>query len=347
MMILRCFSSAVLLALSMAWCMGAHGGSESTVSPPAKRTPALAQWESLKYGMFIHFGMSTFTGIEQDPGKLPSATYAPTDLDVDQWIRVARDAGMKYAVLTAKHASGHCLWDSKVSWQGKEYDYDVATSGNKTDVVAAFMKACKKYGLRPGLYYCLLDYRNNPRLPNKPWQADRLPKAFFQLVQDHLAELLHRYPDVFYFWLDIPRAATPEQRTELYALIKRIKPACIVLFNHGMEPPKGPATIADFQAAWPTDILNTERFPLQVGWFTPLQSWQGQQYYLGYEHCDTICKYWFWRAGDQPRPVAELRALAKQVADAGGNLLLNVPPNKTGRLPDSHIQALMELKNAK
>ena len=123
----------------------------SASAPAAKCTPRLAEWEGLKYGMFIHFGMSTFTGDELDDGKSASTTYAPTQLDVRQWVRTAKQAGMKYMVLTAKHHSGHCLWDSA------DYDYDVATSGDKTDVVAEFMKACKEEGIKPGIYYAILD----------------------------------------------------------------------------------------------------------------------------------------------------------------------------------------------
>ncbi len=67
----------------------------------------LQKWEALKYGMFIHYGMSTFDGDELSKGDLPSTAYAPDKLDVDQWVSVARDAGMKYAVLTTKHVAGH------------------------------------------------------------------------------------------------------------------------------------------------------------------------------------------------------------------------------------------------
>src|SRR4051812_43295333 len=102
---------------------------------------ALRKWEVLGYGMFIHFGMSTFVGQELPSGNEPSSTYAPTQLDVDQWVQVARDAGMKYAVLTAKHVAGHCLWPSKFT------DYDVETSASKTDVVGEFVRACEKHGL--------------------------------------------------------------------------------------------------------------------------------------------------------------------------------------------------------
>jgi hypothetical protein len=69
----------------------------------------LRKWEALKFGMFIHYGMSTYTGSELPDGSHPSTLYAPDKLDVDQWISVARDAGMKYAVLTTKHVAGEAL----------------------------------------------------------------------------------------------------------------------------------------------------------------------------------------------------------------------------------------------
>ena len=321
-----------------------HAHSPADLS--AKCTDAITQWQSLKYGMFIHFGMSTFTGDEIDLGDKPSTTYAPTNLDVDQWVRVARDAGMKYVVLTSKHVSGHCLWDSKVMWKGQEFEYDVATSNDKTDVVEKFMAACKKYGLQPGLYYCLLDPRHNSVPMPEQWNAGRLPEDFFELAKGQLGELIKRHPELGYLWLDIPRAASLEQRSVLYTHIKKLSPDCIVLFNHGTAAPKGPATIATIQVAWPTDILNTERDPLQVGQFTPRQIWQEKDYCLGYEHCDTICKNWFWEPNDLPRPTADLHRLYKQVADAGGNFLLNVPPDRTGQIPDCHVRALMKLKKA-
>ncbi len=89
----------------------------------------LKKWESLRYGMFIHFGMSTFVHNELPDGKAPATTYAPDRLNVDQWVSVARDAGMRYIVLTTKHVAGHCLWPSKHT------DYTVANSTNKTNVV--------------------------------------------------------------------------------------------------------------------------------------------------------------------------------------------------------------------
>jgi alpha-L-fucosidase len=309
----------------------------------ARADNSLEAWRALHYGMFIHFGMSTFIANEYGTGKEPSSAYAPTDLDVDQWIRVARDAGMKYAVLTAKHVAGHCLWDSKVQFRGKEFDHDVATSGNHTDVVAEFVKACKKYDVLPGLYWCLEDNRNNSN-PRKQQRVGPLPADFFQLAQDQFTELIQRYPAVSYYWIDIPAAASAAQRQTLYALIKRLRPGTVVLFNHGAGKPVRRMTIANSQSSWPTDILNTERWPLQPGWFSPEQKWKGQTYRVGYEHCDTLCKNWFWLKDDAPRPVAQLDKLYRTVRAAGGNLLLDVPPDRTGRIPETCVKALLELK---
>ena len=101
--------------------------SASLLLPDTAETPRMKAWRELKYGMFICFGMSTFTGVEFDPGNQPSTTYAPETIDADQWLRVAKEAGMKYAVLTTKHVAGHCLWDSKARFRGREFDYDKTT----------------------------------------------------------------------------------------------------------------------------------------------------------------------------------------------------------------------------
>ncbi len=312
-------------------------------TPQESAPDALQQWRTFKYGMFIHFGMATFTGRanENDPrnAAAPSTLYAPTDLDVDQWIHVAHDAGMKYAVLTAKHTAGHCLWDSKVQFRGKEFDYDVATSGNKTDVVAQFVKACKKYDVKPGLYWCLLDFHNNSVPPGPQWNARKLPEDFYQLAQDQLTELIKNYPDVCYYWLDVPNAASDEQRRVIYDLIKRLRPGTVVLYNNHAAKSGG-------KGAWPTDILNSERDPVAPGEFKPEQSWDGKTYQFGYEHCDCLGRYWFGVAGDKPRPIRSLYRLYHGVTAAGGNLLLDVPPDSSGHIPDASVKALMELKQA-
>lgn len=311
----------------------------------AATTEGIRRWSELEYGMFIHFGLSTFSGKEHQREAVPSDTYAPTNLDVEQWIRVAHNAGMKYAVLTAKHTAGHCLWDSKVRWQDKEFDYDVATSGDKADVVAAFVAACKKYGVKPGLYYCLEDYRHNANyhVPKPRRDSYNLPAEYHQLVKDHVEELLRLYPDVFYLWLDIPVQASIKQRTEIYKHIKTLKLDCLVLYNTGMV--KYERTIQNIhKVSWPKDILGSEIHLPKPGSIKLRQSYSGKTYDFGYEHCDKIGKWWFWMPDEKPRPTEELSRIHQEVRQLGGNLLLNVPPDRTGRLPKEHVETLMDLR---
>jgi len=149
---------------------------------------ALKQWEALKYGMFIHYGMSTYTGSELPDGTHPSTLYAPDRLDVDQWVSVARDAGMKYAVLTTKHVAGHCLWPTKLN------DYHVGTSSNKTDVVEAFVSACEKRGVLPGLYYCSWDNHNRfGSVTPSDAQLSFTTRAYMDFQTAQIQELLTQY----------------------------------------------------------------------------------------------------------------------------------------------------------
>ena len=103
----------VLGGLVAAAAAGLPPGREAKRGTQRLSLEQLRKWESLGYGMFLHFGMSTFDGHELSDGRSPASLYAPDALDVDQWISVARDAGMAYAVLTAKHVAGHCLWPSR------------------------------------------------------------------------------------------------------------------------------------------------------------------------------------------------------------------------------------------
>ncbi len=308
----------------------------------------IGAWRELKYGMFIHYGLSTFVANDMANGDDPATAYAPTHLDVDQWVRTARDAGMQYAVLTAKHVSGFCLWDSKAMWKGKEFDYDVAASSDKTDVIAAFVAACHKYGLWPGIYYCTMDLRHsmrqitwNPKLP-------ALSDEYFTLMKDHLRELHSAHPDIAIQWLDIPRHLTYEQRVELYGLVQSLNPDCVIMFNYGTESRdiKGPFTIEKaFKVTWPTDVLNSEITPLKEP-FQTRQEFQGRTYELGYEHCLSIVDRWFWKADEKPKSVAELADTYRQVMKLNGNFLLNVPPDNTGRIPAATVTRLMELRDA-
>ena len=319
----------------------------STKDNYSAKTEALRAWRDLKYGMFIHYGLSTFDGLEQTPGNTtPSSIYNPGDLDMDQWIQVAKDAGMKYAILTAKHSSGFCLWDSKVQWKGKEFAYDVAGAGHDTsDVVAGFMAACKKYNVVPGIYYCTMDTRHSdPEIkwtPPTPYISDE----YFQLMQDHLTELHTHNPGIKIQWLDIPRHLTFAERDALYKLVGNLNPSCLVMYNYGQESRDiTEYTIEEaMKVSWPSDILNSEITPIKQP-FRLQQEYKGIHYELGYEHCISLSNGWFWKEDLQLKSVETLRSVWEQTLKINGNLLLNVSPDKEGKIPEASIQRLMELR---
>src|ERR1041385_6810779 len=234
------------LITGMALTALAQASTASNIGPATRRTRQLAEFERLQFGVSFHFSMNTFTGDDYDTGKAPASTYNPTHLDVRQWIRVAHNIGAKYAVLTAKHMSGFCLWDAE------GYDYDVASSGNKTDVVAAFVAACHEYGLKPGFYYCILDPHNEGKFD---WDS-HVPDKYYELIKRQLTELHTKYPHPFYQLLDITWKLNQEQRWELYRLIKRLSPNCLVVMNQAFYQSRRNLGRICEEKSCPTDTIN-------------------------------------------------------------------------------------------
>jgi alpha-L-fucosidase len=301
----------------------------------------LRKWESLRYGMFIHFGMSTFDGNEHSDGKAPAATYAPDRLDVDQWVSVARDAGMKYAVLSAKHVAGFCLWPSKHT------DYTVANSTDKTNVVEAFCTACGKRGILPGLYYCSWDNHNrfgSRTRTDAKLARKKTPPFTTSLYQDfqtaQITELLTQFGPIAEAWIDIPGVLGRGYRTFLYRHIAALQPETVVMMNNGI----GDGSRYNVAYAWPSDLIAIERNVPPTGGHQKWRRIEGRQYYMPGEVCDTLGKEWFWVAGDAPRSDESLAKLLSACRDGGTNLLLDVPPDRHGVIPDEAVAALMRLR---
>jgi alpha-L-fucosidase len=287
--------------------------------------------------------MSTFVGQELPSGHEPSSTYAPDRLDVDQWIQVARDAGMKYAVLTTKHVAGHCLWPSRHT------DYHVGTSGNHTDVVEAFTAACARHGLMAGFYYCTWD--NHTRLGSVTWSEAPLERTFttqayrdYQMAQ--VEELLTRYGPIGEVWIDIPAPLGHEGRRAQYAQIARLQPEALIMMNHGCTD----GSVYRYEYAWPSDLMAIERFLPHSNhgynpWFSIAQTRTDvRDYYLPGEVCDPIGYEWFWVEGDAPRRDQELLGMYLVARARGTNLLLDVPPDRHGLIPAVTMRSLMRLR---
>ena len=310
----------------------------------------LQDWEALRFGMFIHFGMSTFTGAELPSGNEPSTVYAPDKLDVAQWVGVARDAGMKYAVLTTKHVAGHCLWPTEHT------DYHVGTSGNPTDVVEEFVLACAERGVLPGFYYCSWDNHNRfgSLTPNDTavWEREllgRVPdtqlsfitRAYMDFQSAQIAELLTRYGRIAEVWIDIPALLPRFYRNELYDLIVRLQPHAAIMMNNGI----GDGSTYPIAKAWPSDLIAIERFlPNSHTGHVKWREIEGKRYYMPGEVCDPIGREWFFTDADQPRCDEELLGMYLVSVSRGTNLLLDVGPDKHGLIPGKFTGALQRLR---
>jgi alpha-L-fucosidase len=322
----------------------ANGPSDpQAVEPAVKQNAALKEYEALQFGVSFHFSMNTFTGNDYETGGVPASTYNPTHLDVRQWIRVARDLGARYAVLTAKHMCGFCLWDSE------GYDYDVAASGNKTDVVAAFMEACKEYNVRPGFYYCILDPHNEGKFD---WDS-AVPDNYYKLIKHHLTELHTRYRTPIYQLLDITWKVSQEQRWELYRLIKSLSPDCLVVMNQAFYQSRRNLGRICEPKSWPTDVINGEdTLPAPEG-HNPNISMDGKMRYLPMEAwIPTGPPYkpmppmhsWFWRPGFQMQDAQAIADAYRACKQRNSNLLLNLSPDTSGQLPEDAVRTLQQVR---
>jgi len=313
----------------------------------------LNEWQDLKYGMFIHFGMSTFLGEELPDGNASIDTYAPTDLDVAQWVRVAKDAGMSYAVLTAKHVAGHCLWPSAYT------GYDVSNSIDTTDVVGKFVKECRKQGIQPGIYYCSWDNRHTfgsvtpskgkyggaivtPTEDNPGTDAAYTSHLYQNFMTAQIDELLEKYSPLVEFWIDIPIVLGNGYRTFIYNHITQKYPDMLVIMNHGHLIKDGDFVFLE-DKAWPTDVFTLERFHNGKP-YNPIRKIKGKEIYFPAETCLTLGNEWFWEDDDKVKPMEDLVEIFESSFENKINLLLNVPPDRTGQIPEKWIKPLMELK---
>ena len=305
-------------------------------------SPVQHELSARGYGMFLHFGINTFNQTEWSDGKLPVSSYHPTQLDPDAWVRVAKEAGFRHVVLVTKHHDGFCLWDSAVT------DYDVGSSPVKTDVVAAVAKACRKYGVQLGLYYSLWD-RHEPSFQDKD------PEKYVAFMRAQLTELLSNDGPVCEIWLDggWARKRADWNIPSVYRLIHQLQPGCAVTVNHTIGvhtnankigQPKDFAE-GDVVRFWPVDFRTKD--PNFARSDDPKYYTVGDaRYYLPFEH--TICLSdrwnWFQKKDVVPaRPVAELEEIFYWGTANGNALLINVPPDQTGRQRANEVQAVLQL----
>lgn len=308
------------------------------------QTPGyMKQWQNDKFGLFLHWGLYSIGHSNGRPQKsnehfmlgekIPLATYARfadsltlKNYDPELWVRSARDAGMKYIVITAKHHEGFAMFNSPSS------DYNIVKmSPSHIDPMKGLAAACKKYGLQLCFYYSLGRDWADPDVPTDwPEKGGRsntwdypdedkkdFSKYFERKVKPQVRELLTQYGPVGIIWFDTPEKITKAQSQELYTMIKKLQPACIVNSRIGNG-------LGDY-AVSEQKIENNARLTPWEACITMSGKW-------GYSKFDTA-----WKS-----PEMLVRQLVEIVCK-GGNLLLNVGPTASGELPAPARQRLQAI----
>ena len=281
------------------------------------------EFRKLDFGMFIHYNMATYKGVQWVAGYHSPADFNPGGkIDTDAWADAAVSACMKYGVLTVKHVSGFCLWDSKHT----TYDVMHPDCPYKEDLVAQFIKSFKSRGLKVGLYYCWRHpgFGDAEKYKVLPPQCDPTTHTLeeqneFQKAQ--IAELLTKYPDLFYVWNDaLDDKVMPAD--EILTHIRSIRPNVIASANWWSWGKKGTPYV---------DIAVKE-----------LRHFPEDNKALG-ETCWCLEQKWFWKEGARSKTAKQVIDLMTTANSRNSNFLLNVGPDRNGNIVESSIKTLAEI----
>lgn len=295
------------------------------------------QWfQDAKLGMFVHWGLYSQTAGEWKGHptrggehfmlyeRIPLKEYAliandfnPTEFDAEKWVKTAKDAGIKYIVYTTKHHDGFAMYDSKCS------DYNIVKrTPYAKDPLKELAEACRKEGVKLGLYYSLGRDWEDPDVPtNWPEKAGRsntwdfpdedskqLPRYIERKVKPQIKELLTNYGEISFMWFDTPELVTETQSRELRDIIKTLQPECLINSRIG----NGLGDYSIIEQKLSDKIIES---PWEAC-ITMGKNW-------GYNQFDTVYK----------APDMLIRNLT-DIVSKGGNLLLNVGPNQKGCFPE-------------
>jgi len=284
----------------------------------------IADYLKLKFGMFIHYNMATYQGVQWVEGYPNPSEFDPgvDEIDTDAWADAAVAAGMKYAVLTAKHVSGFCLWDSRYT----SYDVMHPDSPYKKDIIAQFIESFTSRGLKVGLYYCWRhpgfgDPDKYKVLPPECDPSDHSLEEQKEFHKEQIAELLEKYSDVFCLWMD---ALDPKimPADEILNFIRGIRPDVIVSSNWWDWSKKG-TPYADIA------VTETRHFP--------------EDNTAPGETCWKLEQQWFWNEDFEAASASEIAPHIARANHRNANFLLNVGPDPNGNIVGSSVEVLSEI----
>ena len=284
---------------------------------------AVERWRDLRFGMFIHWGPVSLKGTEigwsrgkQVPVEEYDSLYKrfnPEKFNADEWVAIAKSAGMKYIVLTTKHHDGFCLWDTK------ETDYNIMNTPFGRDVTKELSDACRRAGIAFGAYYSTCDWYH-PDFPlTSPGGRTKREKHDLDRYTDYMKaqvwELLAGYGPLVCLWHDVPQEFDARRGAGIVNMERAIQPD--ILVNN--------------RTRHPGDFDTPEQ---RIGAFRIDRPW---------ETCMTICRQWSWKPNDTMKPLDTcVRALLRTIG-GDGNFLFNVGPQPDGRIEPRQAVRLKEM----
>lgn len=314
--------------------------------PSEENLRAREAFRDAKFGIFIHWGLYSLLGTGEwtmtnrdidyrEYAKLADAFY-PHRFDAAEWVSAIRGSGARYICFTTRHHEGFSMFDTDCS------DYDIVEATPfRRDVVGELAAACRRQGIGLNLYYSLIDWYR-PDAPRgrtglgtgRPDAADGDWSSYYRFMCGQLTELLTRYGPVGAIWFDgvWDQDLNPGfdwRLKELYELIHRLQPACLVANNHHLEPFPG-EDIQIFERDLPGE--NTAGLSGQAIARLPLET------------CQTMNGMWGYRITDLDyKSTPTLIRYLVRAAGRDANLLLNIGPRPDGRLPEQALERLREM----
>ncbi len=318
-------TSVVCLPLVFAAGAGANAAQTGVIgSPDYLKASAedVQAWRELKFGLFVHWGPVSLKGTEigwsrggerrgtGGKGEIPVEVYDnlykqfnPVQFNADEWMQIAKDAGMRYFVFTSKHHDGFSMFDSKLT------DYKVTNSPFKRDVVKELADACHKAGLRLGYYYSPVDWHH-------PDYRTVNHQRYIEYLHGQLREICSNYGRIDIVWFDgLGGSAKDWDSENLFRVIRQLQPHVII----------------------------NDRAGLPADHDTPEQTIGGFQRERPWETCMTICQQWAWKPNDRMKSLKECIQTLVRVVGGDGNLLFNVGPMPDGRIEPRQVERLHEM----
>ncbi|MFH0990449.1 MAG: alpha-L-fucosidase [bacterium] len=339
-------------ALLTLFLIGFISLSQAQTETKSQRDARMKWWREARFGLFIHWGLYSIPAGEwkgdkstnhgewiRTTAQIPLQEYDklvpqfnPVKFNAEEWVKVAKDAGMKYIVITSKHHDGFCLFDSKYT------DFDVMSTPFQRDILKELAEACRKYGLKMCWYHSIMDWHHPDYLPRREWEKNRTTNGatfdrYVQHMKNQLKELITNYGDIGVLWFDGEWESTWNSKygQDLYQYVRSLQPS--ILVNNRVGAGRSGMEGLTKEGEFGGDFGTPEQQIPSTG--LPGVDW---------ETCMTLNDHWGYNKYDQKwKSKKELLQMIADIASKGGNYLLNVGPTSEGLFPQASIERLREI----